>query len=62
MLQLQLHNYLNPEFSLFFCFNSVLVGATSDPSINIDDPISDEFFFLVWNETAKLNAAIYDKV
>ncbi|XP_045896306.1 phospholipase D2 [Micropterus dolomieu] len=43
------------------CF-SVLVGASSDPSINIDDPISDDFFFLVWNATAKLNATIYDKV
>ncbi|XP_069002738.1 phospholipase D2 isoform X2 [Embiotoca jacksoni] len=43
------------------CFR-VLVGAASDPSINIDDPISDDFFFLVWNEAAKLNATIYDKV
>nr|XP_057943877.1 phospholipase D1 isoform X2 [Doryrhamphus excisus] len=43
------------------CF-SVLVGAASDPTINIDDPISDNFFFLVWNSSAKLNAAIYDKV
>lgn len=43
------------------CF-SVLVGAASDPSINIDDPISDEFFYLVWNEKAKQNADIYDKV
>uniref|UniRef100_A0A668A4Q8 Phospholipase n=1 Tax=Myripristis murdjan TaxID=586833 RepID=A0A668A4Q8_9TELE len=43
------------------CF-SVLVGAASDPSINIDDPISDEFFFVVWNASAKLNATIYDKV
>lgn len=43
------------------CF-SVLVGAGSDPSINVEDPISDEFFFLVWNEAAKLNATIYDKV
>ncbi|KAM3869442.1 phospholipase D2 [Diretmus argenteus] len=43
------------------CFR-VLVGADSDPSINIDDPISDEFFFLVWNATAELNASIYDKV
>lgn len=43
------------------CF-SVLVGAADDPSISIDDPISDEFFFLVWNEAAKQNAAIYDKV
>ncbi|XP_071757313.1 phospholipase D2 [Centroberyx gerrardi] len=43
------------------CF-SVLVGAASDPSINIQDPISDEFFFLVWNAAAKLNSSIYDKV
>lgn len=43
------------------CF-SVLVGAASDPSINIDDPISDEFFYLVWNEKAKQNADVYDKV
>ncbi|XP_005802945.1 phospholipase D1-like [Xiphophorus maculatus] len=43
------------------CFR-VLTGGTSDPSINIDDPISDDFFFLTWNETAKRNAIIYDKV
>ncbi|XP_049599377.1 phospholipase D2 isoform X2 [Syngnathus scovelli] len=43
------------------CF-SVLVGAASDPSINIDDPISDDLFFLVWNSAAKLNATIYNKV
>lgn len=47
---------------LFIFPSSVLVGASSDPSINIDDPISDAFFFLVWNEAAKLNATIYDKV
>uniref|UniRef100_A0A3P8RYK0 Phospholipase n=1 Tax=Amphiprion percula TaxID=161767 RepID=A0A3P8RYK0_AMPPE len=43
------------------CFR-VLVGAASDPSINVDDPISDDFFFLVWNESSKRNATIYDKV
>ncbi|KAM9332850.1 phospholipase D2 [Pholidichthys leucotaenia] len=43
------------------CFR-VLVGADSDPSINIDDPISDDFFFLVWNDAARLNAVIYNKV
>ncbi|XP_022618041.1 phospholipase D2-like [Seriola dumerili] len=43
------------------CFG-VLVGDSSDPSINIDDPISDHFFFLVWDASAKLNATIYDKV
>ncbi|CAL8303021.1 unnamed protein product [Gadus morhua 'NCC'] len=43
------------------CFR-VLVGAASEPSINIDDPICDEFFFLGWNAAAKLNATIYEKV
>nr|XP_040037022.1 phospholipase D2 [Gasterosteus aculeatus aculeatus] len=43
------------------CF-SVLVGASSDPSVNVDDPISDEFFFLGWNASAKLNVNIYEKV
>ncbi|XP_051902928.1 phospholipase D2 [Hippocampus zosterae] len=43
------------------CF-SVLVGAASNPSLNIDDPISDDLFFLVWNSTAKMNATIYNKV
>uniref|UniRef100_A0A8C3GBS5 Phospholipase n=1 Tax=Cyclopterus lumpus TaxID=8103 RepID=A0A8C3GBS5_CYCLU len=43
------------------CF-SVLVGASSDHSVNVDDPISDEFFFLGWNASAKLNTTIYDKV
>ncbi|KAF3840706.1 hypothetical protein F7725_006568 [Dissostichus mawsoni] len=39
----------------------ILVGASSDHSVNIDDPISDEFFFQGWNEPAKLNAEIYEK-
>ncbi|XP_062341987.1 phospholipase D2 [Osmerus eperlanus] len=43
------------------CFR-LLTGADSDPSINIDDPVSDHFFYLVWNETARLNSSIYDKV
>uniref|UniRef100_A0A4W5LQI5 Phospholipase n=1 Tax=Hucho hucho TaxID=62062 RepID=A0A4W5LQI5_9TELE len=43
------------------CFR-VLLGADSEPQIDIDDPISDQFFFVGWNTTAKLNAKIYDKV
>ncbi|XP_038861469.1 phospholipase D2-like isoform X2 [Salvelinus namaycush] len=43
------------------CFR-VLLGADSDPKIDIDDPISDPFFLLGWNAAAKLNAKIYDKV
>jgi phospholipase D1/2 len=40
----------------------VLLGADSDPKIDIDDPISDRFFLLGWNAAAKLNAKIYGKV
>ncbi|XP_077448722.1 phospholipase D2 isoform X2 [Stigmatopora argus] len=43
------------------CF-SVLLGVASEPSIKIDDPISDNLFFLWWNSAAKLNATIYNKV
>uniref|UniRef100_A0A674DZA2 Phospholipase n=1 Tax=Salmo trutta TaxID=8032 RepID=A0A674DZA2_SALTR len=43
------------------CFR-VLLGADSEPQIDIDDPISDQLFFVGWNTTAKLNAKIYDKV
>ncbi|XP_076024753.1 phospholipase D2 [Genypterus blacodes] len=43
------------------CF-SVLLGTTSDPSINIEDPISDELFTLFWNDAARMNSKIYDKV
>uniref|UniRef100_A0A674AVF3 Phospholipase n=1 Tax=Salmo trutta TaxID=8032 RepID=A0A674AVF3_SALTR len=43
------------------CFR-VLLGADSEPQIDIDDPISDQFFLLGWNAAAKLNAEIYDKV
>uniref|UniRef100_A0A6Q2YW32 Phospholipase n=1 Tax=Esox lucius TaxID=8010 RepID=A0A6Q2YW32_ESOLU len=43
------------------CFR-VLLGADSDHQIDMSDPISDQFFFLEWNEAAKLNAKIYEKV
>lgn len=52
---------VNSYFWLIFP-SRVLVGASSDPTISVDDPISDEFFFLAWNAAAKLNATIYDKV
>ncbi|KAG5852016.1 hypothetical protein ANANG_G00057960 [Anguilla anguilla] len=42
------------------CFR-VLLAADSEPCIDIQDPISDEFFE-VWNKTAESNAMIYDKV
>ncbi|MBN3318061.1 PLD2 Phospholipase, partial [Atractosteus spatula] len=40
----------------------VLLAADSDPCIDIQDPISDEFFQGVWNRIAESNAAIYDMV
>lgn len=52
-------------FSLSVCLSlrfRVLLGADSDPSIDIDDPISDHFFAEVWNKMAQSNASIYDTV
>uniref|UniRef100_W5N7K7 Phospholipase D2 n=1 Tax=Lepisosteus oculatus TaxID=7918 RepID=W5N7K7_LEPOC len=40
----------------------VLLAADSDPCIDIQDPISDEFFQGVWNRIAESNADIYDMV
>ncbi|XP_036420289.1 phospholipase D2 [Colossoma macropomum] len=43
------------------CFR-VLLGAESDPPIDIDDPVSDQFFNDVWNKIAQSNASIYETV
>ncbi|XP_058517090.1 phospholipase D1 isoform X3 [Ochotona princeps] len=43
------------------CFRLVL-GYLSDPSEDIQDPVSDRFFKEVWVSTAARNATIYDKV
>ncbi|XP_061105920.1 phospholipase D2 isoform X1 [Conger conger] len=43
------------------CFR-VLLGVEADSSIDIQDPISDEFFQTVWNKTAQSNGNIYDMV
>ncbi|XP_060768462.1 phospholipase D2 [Neoarius graeffei] len=43
------------------CFR-VLLGADSDPSIDIDDPVSDHFFTEVWNKLAQSNASVYETV
>ncbi|XP_028653976.2 phospholipase D2 isoform X1 [Erpetoichthys calabaricus] len=43
------------------CFR-VLLGSDSDPSIDIQDPVSEIFFQEVWQKTAASNASIYDKV
>uniref|UniRef100_A0ABI7WRE6 Phospholipase n=1 Tax=Felis catus TaxID=9685 RepID=A0ABI7WRE6_FELCA len=39
----------------------VVLGYLSDPSENIQDPVSDKFFKEVWVATAARNATIYDK-
>ncbi|MGH0184258.1 UNVERIFIED_CONTAM: hypothetical protein FKN15_014129 [Acipenser sinensis] len=43
------------------CFR-VLLGSDGAPSIDIRDPISDEFFQGVWQKTATDNAEIYETV
>ncbi|XP_054436526.1 phospholipase D1 isoform X2 [Pteronotus mesoamericanus] len=43
------------------CFRVVL-GYLSNPSEDLQDPVSDKFFKEVWVSTAARNATIYDKV
>ncbi|TSL34512.1 Phospholipase D2 [Bagarius yarrelli] len=43
------------------CFR-VLLGAELEPSIDIDDPLSDYFFTEVWNKIAQSNASTYEHV
>uniref|UniRef100_A0A8C2G3C5 Phospholipase n=1 Tax=Cyprinus carpio TaxID=7962 RepID=A0A8C2G3C5_CYPCA len=43
------------------CFRMIL-GANTDPSIDVTDPISDQFYKEVWMTTAARNATIYQKV
>ncbi|RXN17116.1 phospholipase D1-like isoform X1 [Labeo rohita] len=43
------------------CFRMIL-GANTDSSIDVTDPISDQFYKEVWMATAARNATIYQKV
>ncbi|KAM3930769.1 phospholipase D1 [Leptodactylus fuscus] len=43
------------------CFR-LLLGCLTDPSVNIQDPISDKFFKEVWVATTARNTTIFDKV
>uniref|UniRef100_A0A7N9AMB1 Phospholipase n=1 Tax=Mastacembelus armatus TaxID=205130 RepID=A0A7N9AMB1_9TELE len=43
------------------CFKMIL-GAHTDPSINVLDPISDQFYKETWMATCARNATIYQKV
>uniref|UniRef100_A0A4W6FZT3 Phospholipase n=1 Tax=Lates calcarifer TaxID=8187 RepID=A0A4W6FZT3_LATCA len=43
------------------CFKMIL-GANTDPSIDISDPVSDHFYKEVWMATCARNATIFQKV
>ncbi|XP_044031994.1 phospholipase D1 [Siniperca chuatsi] len=43
------------------CFKTIL-GAHTDPSIDVSDPVSDQFYKEVWMSTCARNANIYQKV
>ncbi|XP_075058234.1 phospholipase D1 isoform X2 [Mixophyes fleayi] len=43
------------------CFR-LLLGCFNDPSLNIQDPVSDKFFKEVWVATTARNTTIFDKV
>ncbi|XP_032407821.1 phospholipase D1-like [Xiphophorus hellerii] len=43
------------------CFRMIL-GANTDPSINVSDPISELFYKETWMATCARNASIYQKV
>ncbi|XP_042256007.1 phospholipase D1 [Thunnus maccoyii] len=43
------------------CFKMIL-GANTDPSIDVCDPISDQFYKEVWMATCARNATIYQRV
>lgn len=54
--------------SLILCFPThvhplrTILGAHTDPSINVSDPISDHFYKEIWMATCARNATIYQKV
>lgn len=48
--------------STSFEINRMILGANTDPSIDVTDPISDQFYKEVWMTTAARNATIYQKV
>ncbi|TMS08899.1 phospholipase D1 [Larimichthys crocea] len=43
------------------CFKTIL-GAHTDPSIDVSDPVSDQFYKEVWMATCARNATIYQRV
>lgn len=57
----RLHGFFFGFIPVYFLSRTIL-GAHTDTSINISDPISDHFYKEVWLTTAARNASIYQKV
>lgn len=65
LLSLYLSLFLLVSFSVSVCLSlslRVLLGSDSNPTINIDDPVSDNFFNELWNKTARENTSTYERV
>ena len=45
---------------LFWC--RTILGAYSDPTVDVSDPVSDRFYKEVWMATSARNATIYERV
>ena len=51
------------QFFLCLCLSvRMILGANTDPSIDVSDPISETFFKEVWTATSARNATVYQKV
>lgn len=57
MLPLLSTHCLHTKTSVLFC--SMILGANTDSSIDVSDPISDQFYKEVWMTTAARNATVY---
>ena len=47
------------KVSVLLC--RMILGANTDSSINVTDPISEQFYKEVWMSTAARNATIYQR-
>lgn len=58
----KIYSFINALFpSTRFPLRTIL-GAHTDPSIDVSDPISDHFYKEIWIATCARNATIYQKV
>lgn len=49
-------------FILLSVLFRIILGAHTDPSVDVSDPISEQFYKEVWVATSARNATIYQKV